>query len=385
MTVWHLVTPEFPPRSGGVGDYTRLIADGLVEAGDEVHVWCPQVENLRTSNDRVVVHPDLGSMRPSDLQRVANLLNGFPQPRRLLVQWVPHGYGYHSMNVLFCFWLWRRSVLSRDRVEIMVHEPYLAFWENAWRHALVAAVHRVMTMLLLGAADRVWIAIPTWQQRWARYALGRHVPFTWLPVPSSISAGALSSSQGRAIRHRFADRDGLLIGHFGTYGPGVAELLRQLIPPVMDNPLLPLLILAGTGSEQFRHQVIEANPTLEQRIHAIGYVPGTDLAAYLSACDLLIQPYPDGVSSRRTSAMAGLSLGRPIVTTRGHLTEPIWDASKAVLLADVTDLRGFVTHVERLLLDCGERQRLGDSGRALYRERFDLMHTISALRGSIAA
>ena len=249
-----------------------------------------------------------------------------------------------------------------DGVEIMVHEPYLAFWEHAWRHALVAAVHRVMTMLLLGAADQVWIAIPTWQQRWARYALGRRVPFTWLPVPSSVSPASLSSSDS-ADHSRYAGQDGVLIGHFGTYGPGVAELLQKLIPPSWRMPR-PLAGSCGTGSVQFRHRFIVAYPELAERIHAIGHVPATDLAAYLSACDLLIQPYPDGVSSRRTSAMAGLSLGRAIVTTRGHLTEPLWDASKAVLLADVADPRGFVAHVERLLLDCGERQRLGDSGRA---------------------
>jgi glycosyltransferase involved in cell wall biosynthesis len=385
VTVWHLLTPEFPPRSGGVGDYTRLVADGLVEAGDEVHVWCPPVEGARKVPDGVIVHTEFGSVRPADLRRVARLLNQFAKPRRLLVQWVPHGYGYRSMNVPFCIWLWCRSVVSKDRVDIMVHEPYLAFWEHSWRHAAVALVHRVMTLLLLGAADRVWIAIPTWQQRWARYALGRRVRFTWLPVPSSISPGSLSTSDAREIHHRCAGQDGVLIGHFGTYGPGVAALLRTLIPPIMENAASPTLLLAGTGSDRFRRELTASHPDLASHIRAVGHVPAEELAAYLSACDLLIQPYPDGVSSRRTSAMAGLSLGRPIVTTRGHLTESLWDESRAVLLADVSDTQGFVALVNRLLLDCGERQRLGDTGRTLYHERFDLRHTIAALRASIAA
>ena len=38
----------------------------------------------------------------------------------------------------------------------------------------------------------------------------------------------------------------------------------------------------------------------------------------------MIKPYPDGITSRRTSAtMAGLALGLPIVSTSGHLTETI--------------------------------------------------------------
>jgi glycosyltransferase involved in cell wall biosynthesis len=385
MTIWHLLTPEFAPQSGGVADYTHSVANGLAEAGDEVHVWCPPVKNLRSVHDRIIVHPQLGSARAIDLRRVAAELNRFPKPRRLLVQWVPHAYGCRAMNVGFCFWLWRRSVLSSDRVEIMVHEPYLSFTEHAWQHAAVALVHRLMTVMLLGAAAHVWIAIPSWQNRWGPYALGRRVPFTWLPVPSNVPSVSPSPADARRIHDDYAGQAGLLIGHFGTYGRGVTTLLERLLPPIMAHHASPTLVLAGTGSDDFRQRLITAHPELAGRVHAVGHVPATEIALHLTACDLLIQPYPDGVSTRRTSAMAGLSLGQAIVTTRGHLTEPLWDESGAVLLADVTNVPGFVAQVARLLCDGAERRRLGDVARALYRDRFDLRHTIVALRRSMAA
>src|SRR5262249_40199976 len=40
-TAWHLITGAYPPQPGGVSDYTHLVASGLAEAGDMVHVWCP--------------------------------------------------------------------------------------------------------------------------------------------------------------------------------------------------------------------------------------------------------------------------------------------------------------------------------------------------------
>ena len=43
--------------------------------------------------------------------------------------------------------------------------------------------------------------------------------------------------------------------------------------------------------------------------------PPSALAEHVRACDVLVQPYPDGISSRRTSAMAGLALGVAVVTT----------------------------------------------------------------------
>ena len=37
--VWHMITGEYPPQAGGVSDYSRVVARGLVAAGDAVHVY----------------------------------------------------------------------------------------------------------------------------------------------------------------------------------------------------------------------------------------------------------------------------------------------------------------------------------------------------------
>ena len=69
--------------------------------------------------------------------------------------------------------------------------------------------------------------------------------------------------------------------------------------------------------------------------HATGTLSPRALAEHVEACDLLVQPYPDGISSRRTSAMAGLALGVPVVTTTGHLTESLWAETRRRLARDV--------------------------------------------------
>jgi hypothetical protein len=42
-TVWRLVTGEYPPQHGGVGDYSAQLAAGLAREGHEVHVWCTRL------------------------------------------------------------------------------------------------------------------------------------------------------------------------------------------------------------------------------------------------------------------------------------------------------------------------------------------------------
>lgn len=385
MAERHLITPEYPPRAGGVSDYTRLVAERLAAAGEEVHVWCPPAGEERKGEagganaPGVFVHGECGRFMPSDLRRVGKLLDARPAPRRLLVQYVPHGFGWRSMNVALCVWLWKRAALCGDEVELMVHEPFVAFGEGTRRQDAAAFVHRLMAATVLRAARRVWVSIPAWESCLRPYAFGRRVPFEWLPVPATVpvveDAGVAASA-----RERYAPGGASLIGHLGTYGRHATGFLTRLAPLLFAGAgERAALLLMGRGSVEAREEIISRHTELAARIHAAGFLPAAELSAHLAACDLLAQPYPDGVSSRRTSAMAGLAHGLAVVTTRGRLTEPLWAESGAVALTPAGDAGTFAEAVRRLLGDEAERARLGAAARALYRERFDVAHTVAAL------
>ena len=152
----HILTPEYFPQIGGVADYTRLVARALHQAGEAVCVWSPSA-GTGDPGDGFTVRSALGRFDRDDLEAAGELLDRYPAPHRLLVQWVPHGYGFNAMNVQFCLWLWKRASRG-DHIELMVHEPFLAFWEGSWRQTAAAAVHRFMTAVLLQSAARVWIS-----------------------------------------------------------------------------------------------------------------------------------------------------------------------------------------------------------------------------------
>jgi glycosyltransferase involved in cell wall biosynthesis len=302
----------------------------------------------------------------------------------LLIQWVPHGYGYRSLNLPFCLWLWGRAACRRDRVELMVHEPYLAFRRGNWRQSAAALVHRLMTAVLLQAARRVWVAIPAWEVCWRPYALGRRIPFTWLPVPSTVPV--VEDAAGvAAIRLRYGPAGGFLVGHLGTYGPPTAELLAVVLPLILRCRKKSAVLLLGRGGERVRDELLGRHADLAGRLHATGLLPAADLSRHLSACDLMLQPFPDGVSSRRTSVMAALAHGLPVATTTGPLTEPLWAESGAVSLTPSGDIPALAKAAERLLADEAERQRLSAAARVLYQGRFEVSHTIRALRAAPAA
>ena len=393
---WHLITCEYPPQSGGISDYSKLVATGLAAEGETVHVWCPSSsapaavsngaaplkEELPAGISGVVVHRELGQMSSTELRRVGKMLDNFPAPRRTLVQWVPHGYGYKSMNLPFCWWLWKRAKLKRDQIEIMVHEPFLGF-EGSGKQNLVAFVHRIMMVTLLTAARRVWVSIPLWETCLRPFALGRERAFGLLPVPSNIPV--VDDPDGiLKLRTRYAPLEAFLVGHFGAYDRYMTDLMLELVPSLLTQHDKLSILLLGKGSLELRKLLIEEHPHLGPRVHATGALSGEDVSRHISACQVMLQPYEDGVSGRRGSVMAALAHGVAVVTTMGKATERCWAESEAVKLAKVGDITGMVEAVGTLMADAVERSRLSVAGRGLYNERFDVKRTIAGLREAVA-
>jgi glycosyltransferase involved in cell wall biosynthesis len=375
---WHVITGEYPPQVGGVADYTSLVAAGLAAQGDEVHVWCPPQARTPAQPDGVSVHYELGAMRPRDLRAVGQQLDRFPEPRRILVQWVPHGFGYRSMNLPFCLWLWNRARLG-DRVEIMAHEPFLPFHKKSLRQNGAALVHRLMTLVLLRKAERVWVSIPEWENQLRPYAIGRPIPFRWLPIPSTIPT-ADKPSRIRELRKRYAGEDGLLIGHFGTYGGSITSILEPVLVALAGDARSQTVLLMGQGSDRYREALVGRHPGLSGVVQAAGSLKAEDLSCHIAACDLLFQPYPDGVSSRRTSSMVALSHGKTVVTNLGALSERFWKETEALVLAPTADVQTLIRLLREVRYDQDRRARIGRAAQRLYQERFDITHTVEALR-----
>ena len=372
---WHLITGEYPPRLGGVSDYTRAVAAGLALNGCDVHVWCPD-SGKPPLDPGVTVHPVAGTWSSADLRRVDALLDAEPAPRRLLVQWVPHAFGQRSLNVRFCAWVRSRGRRG-DRVDLMVHEAYHAFGEGSWRQDVAAAVHRVMVTLLLQATTRAWVAIPAWADRLRGYTWGRNVAFCWLPVPSNVPVDRDRPAVA-AMRARLPDLS-VIVGHFGTFDVGSRRDLLETLPAVLDADRSVGVLLIGRDSDMFRDAFKSAHPAHAPRVAATGAVSLASLSHALQSCDLVAQPYPDGASARRTTLMAALAHGVPAVTTIGRLSERLWAESGAVVTVSAGDLRAFSAAVVALADDAGARRLIGARGLELYAQRFDLPHVIDGL------
>jgi len=368
---WHVLTCEYPPEVGGLASYCGRVVQELARRGQRVHVW---TRGDGEPSDGVTVHaaPDRWSV--ADLRRVGGELDATPGPRRLFVHWVPHGYGYKSLNLPFACWVALRAATG-DTVEVLVHEPWLEFSWWRPRQSVAALVHRVMMRLVLGGAWLGWVSIPAWQAMLQAYA--RHTSVKWLPVPSLVPV--ISDTHGVAqTRAALAPPDSIIVGHFGTYGPLVTTLLGPALETVLDHDPRVTAVLLGRDSNRYLLSFVTERPDLAGRVVATGTVSDRALSLHVQACGVMLQPYPDGVSSRRSSATSLLAHGCAIVTTAGRLTEPLWRESGALDLVQPAAL-DLSAAVLRLLTDDARRTVLGRAARELHQRVFAIDKTVDTL------
>jgi glycosyltransferase involved in cell wall biosynthesis len=363
---WDIVTCEYPPTIGGVSDYTFTLASELA-ASQPVHVWCPETAGAVPALPNVAVHM-LRSFSPGELRSMGAQLDARPGRRQLFVQWVPQGFGYRSLNLGFARWVAARG-RKGDLVHLMVHEPFMS-WSAAPLHLAASLVHRAMLARAASTVSQVWVSTSTWAELIRRY-VPAGTPIEWLPVPAPALPDAAATPSA-------ASRRQLTVGHFGTHSPLVQEMLgpalERLLPQVDAQ-----ILLVGRDSDVFRERFLATHPEAAPRIHATGALRADELAAQLRQCDLMLQPYPDGITTRRTSALALMSLGLPVVTNSGHLSEPFWRSCAAVHLVEGTDPAALADAACSLLTDKQAREELGARARVVYDARFAPRHAAAIL------
>ncbi len=372
---WHIVTGEYPPQPGGVSDYTRVLAKGLVAEGDTVHVWAPESDRGEVADVGVIVHRlprgfGFGALRRLDRGLASNGVGN------VLVQYVPQGFGWKGMNLLFCAWLYVRR---RWAPIVMFHEVMYPCEQNTpLRYRLLSAVSVGMASLVARASARIFVSSPIWQEI-LQTRVKVNKPTEWLPLPSTISV-VQDDARSAAVRHRYQHESGLIIGHFSSYPEDTRRLLRQIVPVVLDaNPTLSF-VLIGASSGRCRSDLIASDASLASRIHATGELSLDEISLHLSACDMMLQLYPDGCCARRTTLIAALAHGRAVVTTRGPATESLWKSDASLALVEGAEPSAIIEVVNELAVKPELRQELGRAAARLYSERFELAHSIRMLR-----
>jgi len=324
-----LLSAEYPPMEGGVGDYTRRLALTLHKEGLEVAVLTSAGAG-GLPGDGLEVHPRVRDWGWSCLPAVLRFLRR-SRPEVVHLQYQTGAYRMHPAIHFLPEALHRLD--PPPALVVTMHDlrlPYL--FPKAGRLRSWVVLHllrRAAAVVVTNGADRGRLRGDGRPARDLLEALppGKlPTPVALIPLGSSLPATPPGDDRSAWRARLGLHPEEALLGHFGLLHPSKgADLLVEALAGLRraGRPARLLIVGGGSGSTDpgnvpFARNLREkiASEGLEEAVLWRGPCPAEEAAALLRACDLVVLPYRDGASFRRSSLVAALTLGCPVVTTQ---------------------------------------------------------------------
>lgn len=355
-----MVSGEFPPLQGGLGDYTNLLCQHLAGLGIDVGVVTSKSAGETARGKGFPVAPAVNRWDffcwPELGKRIrtmnANIIH---------VQYQTAAYGLHpAINLLP---LALHMAKNPAKVIFTFHDleaPHQPWLRGPVRHmAMRAGERKCDAFVATNSADFQQLLGSRPGPEWARYHL----------IP--IGANVLNHPPRRYTRDAQRKKLGvgprtILLSHFGllNQSKGMEDLLLAMKILVEQGLDVKLVIVGGTTGSSDTTNVRFANSIrariqelgLGGRVIETGFLAPEEVTAHLLASDICVLPYRDGASFRRGSLMAALEHGLCLLTTRPAEAELV--DGQNCRLADAANPVNLARLIDDLAADEVNRRRL---------------------------
>lgn len=352
-----LLFPALPPALDGIGDHTARLAEALAPYA-EVRILTAQSDALPIPGVRIEHAFTLASR--SGIQSVQEAVAAAP-PDVLLVEFNQFSYGRWGLNP---YLPWTLAAIKRAFPSVhlawMAHEDFVP--PTSWKNRIMRRWQRWQFQRLGALADTIFFSIEPWARQYADWF--PDTPVFHLPVGSNMPDFGLSHSAARA---RLGIPDSTLVaGIFGTLHASRLTSLMRTAAEVLYEEMGEDFLLLYVGPDGETARTLLGSVPLRDA----GRLAPEDVSMHLSAMDLQLAPFLDGVSTRRGSVLAALQHGLPVVSTDGPLTDPLLRSAHgdALLLAPLASPAQFVDLACSLGTSASLRKRIGAGARVLYED-----------------
>lgn len=379
------LTGEYPPMQGGIADYTANLAQHLKPLDIQpsiliTHRW-QQISQSTTTN-----HQSL----------VSNLNSQLPAIQPILPNWgwrcwpsITHFLKQHQSDILhiqyqaaafdlggWVNWLpwYLKKRGTRTRLVTTFHDlriPYIfpKAGRFRWKSILALARHsdtvictnREDLKTLQTELGRQNTPCPNSQSLNLQSPISNSPFLTVIPLGTNIEPQPPADFNRSEWRKKYhADEQSLLLAYFGflNKSKGGEELIEAVKLLRQQDIDARMLFIGGdighadptNVAYAERIQTLIAEYGLSEVVYRTGYVEEAEVSANLLAADAVVLPYRDGVSFRRTTLIAALRHGCPVVSTTPHDPEMILEIQpgRNMLLAPPKDASGLAQAIAPL-------------------------------------
>jgi glycosyltransferase involved in cell wall biosynthesis len=349
-----ILCPWVPPERSAVTQYVLQLAAGLSEraavhvvwmgAGEDVpgaaRTWRIEARGLRALPEVLATLTEIGA-------------------DRVVLQYSPYLWsasGFDLAGPLLCLALRARGLAA----DVMWHELWIPVIPRP-----VALLRRLAQRIgagVIGRASRR--SIVTSRERLSELGevAGRGARLAFVPMCSLVPVAPLAEGEREAVRRELglaADELALILfgfDHDSRPTSGLVAMHRALA----DAGVRSRLVVIGTA------RVPEADAAMDRWILYLGFKPAREVSRLMTAGDVFLAPFVDGVSTRRTSVAAALAHGLPVVTTTGEHTDAAVFHDGVMALSRPGDDGAFAASVVELARSPARRRSLAEAGASLF-------------------
>ncbi|MFZ2449499.1 MAG: glycosyltransferase family 4 protein [Methylovulum miyakonense] len=325
-----IITRQLPPIICGIGEYTICLATALRAFGHEVILIAEK------GDADVKVGITNNGWDSASLQKLFEKLDSIT-PDLVILNFTPLMYSSPINNKcadLVSFWI---DCNREWNTALVVHETYFLEWWYPPSWVKGRQQRELLKSLVEGSKNIFSASQPLVDEmnKWGKgkniiiLPIGSMIPF--IPADREILRQQNGISTNDIVLVLFSGAISLkwLKGHVNT----VDRVLTN------RNVKVHWLLLGGVPQDWFK---------LRSPVISPGRLPENEISAWLQAADIFLIPHFAGLCAKRSTLMAAMLHGLPIVGTRSEMTDNYWVSIKGVYLVPRWASKEFAESVFRL-------------------------------------
>lgn len=352
-----IIVGEFPPRMGGISDYTAHLSRELAAVGCQVKVITTRIEDVAEHSFRqgAEVRRIMFNWHLSEIKSILGIIDEMGSDTIVNLH---YGSFWNRRRPMVIFLpLVLRLLRPRCRVIITIHEflPQRTR-ARAWAMPMIMAAHG---LIFFDPSDQEPL------RRWTRLKRPR---MECVPLAPNILPVPLTDDKRRDWRHSLGVLDDTpIITFFGGVreGKGLLDLL-EAINNLRSDAIPAYLLLIGWfelgygRNRKYCNKVREAfrGGLSASWIKLAENCPSDVVSKYLHASDVAVFPFTRGARPNNGSMLAAVAHGLPVVTTQGVDTPERFAEQYGVVLMPAGNPAALSTCLKRILLSDEEKRRL---------------------------
>lgn len=302
-----LVSGGYPPEPDGIGDHTCHLAREIARA-HQVAVFTTSAIP-RNQDGAVEVSGVFDATAPRSVRALGPAITGWGADR-VILQYNPFGFGPRGWNPHLSRFL-RTLRAEGIGIDVFFHETHVP--PRIGKFLVLFAYQYPQFAAVCRSASRIFVSTGRWIPQVRR--IRRDVTPRLVPIGSNIAR----ATAAREVLRRKLGQSGTLLVVFGSAHPSrLIDWIAAAAAEVAQRQPDTTLVYIGEDGSLMRRACADRLPVIDR-----GFLPADEAGEQIAACDVMLAPFIDGLSTRRGSVAAAFQNGVPVVSTVSRWTDEI--------------------------------------------------------------